>query len=383
MSTLCDGNAIVLLESGSEFFPALLRAIAQANRDILLETYIFADDVQGRAVAAALCEAAGRGVRVRVLVDGFGSRAFVRTVKLSLEHAGVEVLVYRREINPWSLRRHRLRRLHRKLALIDGRTGFVGGINLINDLEPEHPTHRRFDFAVELRGPLVGELARTMRHVWRLVAWASLRQRLRDTHAPMVVAAPAGALRAEFLIRDNFRHRHDIEGAYLAAISQARDEVIIACAYFFPGRRFRSALADAAARGVSVLLLLQGPADHPVLSAATRALYPWLVARGIRVFEYRHSVLHAKVAVVDEHWATVGSSNIDPFSLLLAREANVVVHDAGFASDLRSRLIRAISESTDEMHARQSRGPLRRMVHWLAFALVRAVLSLTGYGRAH
>ena len=151
--------------------------------------------------------------------------------------------------------------------------------------------------------------------------------------------------------RDNIRHRRDIENAYLDAIDSATDEIIIANAYFLPGRRIRQALAQAAARGVRVVLLLQGRVEYVLLHYASRALYGMLLGAGIEIYSYHKSFLHAKVAVIDGRWATVGSSNIDPFSLMLAREANVVAIDAGFAGTLRDSLLQAISEGSQQIMA--------------------------------
>lgn len=385
MNAFVGGNAISLLENGADFFPALLKAIDAAEREIFLETYIFENDTTGSLVAAALGRAAQRGVAVRVLVDGFGGRNFVRYLMPELLANGVTVMIYRREMRIFALRRHRLRRLHRKLAVVDGMVAFVGGINIVDDLTRECPVHPRYDYSVRVEGPLLEPLLDSMHRLWRLVAWASLRRR-----HPLPLLAPArtdeaGAVRAAFLIRDNLRHRRDIEDAYLDAIARARHEVVIACAYFFPGRRFRQALVDAAERGVEVILLLQGLSDHPMQSYATRALYPFFLDRGIRLFEYHQSYLHAKVAVVDAHWATVGSSNIDPFSLLLAREANVVVDDAAFAARLRSSLELARSVGAYELRQEDWRRLplLRRATSWLAYQLVRLAIGVAGYGRKH
>ncbi|AYH42546.1 cardiolipin synthase ClsB [Azoarcus sp. DN11] len=385
MSAFVGGNAVTLLENGADYFPALREAIEAAEREIFLETYIFENDGVGRTIAAALSRAAARGVAVRVLVDGFGGRSFVRALMPGLLADGVGVLIYRRELENFALRRRRLRRMHRKLAVVDGRVAFVGGINIIDDLTHDGPPNPRYDYAVRVEGPLVEPILHSMHHLWRLVAWAGLRRR---NPQPLIAPArtePAGSVRAGFLIRDNLRHRRDIEEAYLDAIDSARREVLIVCAYFFPGRRFRQALVDAAARGVEVRLLLQGVSDHPMLHYATRALYPFFLARGIRLFEYRHSYLHAKVAVVDERWATVGSSNIDPFSLLLAREANVVIEDAGFAGRLRKSLERARAAGARELR-REDWGRLPRMgraASWLAYQCVRLALGIAGYGGRH
>lgn len=385
MTRLLGGNALCLLETGQAYFPALIEAIDGAAREVFLETYIFENDEVGRQVANALGRAALRGVRVHVLVDGFGGRSFVSGLMPALEADGVQVLIYRREVRLLSLRRHRLRRMHRKLAVIDGEVAFVGGINIIDDFDRAAPDRPRFDYALRVQGPVLGPILDAVHHLWRLVSWANFRRRLNEPLLAPARTEAVGQLRAAFVIRDNIRHRHDIENAYLAAIGRARREVVIACAYFFPGRRFRRALVEAAARGVEVTLLLQGLADHPILASASRALYPHFMDRGIRLVEYHSSFLHAKVAVVDGRWATVGSSNIDPFSLLLAREANLVVEDEGFAQTLHRSLMRAMREGGHALQrsawARQGR--LRRLGRWLAYQVVRLAIGVAGYGGKH
>lgn len=385
MTTFVEGNKVVLLENGVSYFPALVAAMDAAEREIHLETYIFENDATGTCVAGALSRAAQRGVAVRVLVDGFGARSFIEALMPSLVADGVEVQVYRREIARLSFKRHRLRRLHRKIAVLDGRLAFVGGINIVDDLPPGGPLHPRYDYAVSVEGPLLKEIRASVHHLWWLVSWVKLKRRLqRPALDPRPIPA-AGITRAAFVVRDNLRRRRDIEEAYVEAIDKARKDVTIACAYFFPGRRFRHILVDAADRGVSVTLLLQGLSDHPVLAYATRALYPYLLGRGIRLFEYHQSYLHAKVAVVDARWATVGSSNIDPFSLLLAREANVVVDDSDFARQLRASLNRAMSEGATELRYDDwERLPrLRRFAAWLAYQVVRLATGIAGYRGMH
>ncbi len=379
------GNAVGLLENGEQYFPALEAAIEGAAAEIFLQSYIFRDDRTGRRIAAALERAAARGVVVRVMVDGFGGRDFVARLLPRLRAAGVQVLVYRRELRMLSLRRHRLRRLHRKLVVVDGRLAFVGGINIVDDYDAGVLAHPRHDYAVVVEGPLLAPILDSAQRLWRLVAWASFRRRDSQPALAPPLTAPAGALRAAFIVRDNLRHRHAIEDAYLDAIARARDEIVIANAYFFPGRRFRQALVDAAGRGVKVTLLLQGLSDHPLQAYATRALYPMFLARGIRLFEYHRSHLHAKVAVIDRQWSTVGSSNIDAFSLLLAREANVVIDDAGFADGLRVSLEQAICAGARELRVTDwQRLPLvRRGLSWLAYQLVRLAIGVAGYGGSH
>ncbi len=376
------GNHVELLETGAEFFPALIAAIDAAACEIHLETYIFAADPTGHRVVDALASAARRGVAVRVLVDGFGARDFPEGLGLVLSAAGVQVEVYRTEVARLKMRRHRLRRLHRKLAAIDGRIAFVGGINIIDDNDTPH-LGPRFDYAVRITGPLVGRVRASVGRLWRMVGWARLQRRPpAPSLSPCRLDDPAGSMTAAFVIRDNLGHRRDIEEAYFDAIDNAQTEIVLASAYFLPGRRFRQALRDAAARGVAVTVMLQGQVEYALLHYATQALYGTLLDSGIRIIEYRAGFLHAKVAVVDDHWATVGSSNIDPFSLLLAREANVVVQDAGFATQLRNSLRRAgMDDARSITHADLQRSSLgARIMRWTAYGLVRLLLGITRYG---
>ncbi|TAH46481.1 MAG: cardiolipin synthase ClsB [Betaproteobacteria bacterium] len=386
MTEIVPGNAVVLLENGQEYFPALEASIDAAEREIFLQSYIFSADKVGRAIAAALRRAALRGVVVRVMVDGFGGRDFVRELMPGLTEDGVEVLVYRRELRALSLRRHRLRRLHRKVVTIDGREAYVGGINITDDFGPGGSPFPRYDYAVRVRGPVLEPIVESAHRLWRLVAWASFRRRVHQPLLAPPIGDMAGAIRAAFVVRDNLRYRRAIEDAYLAAIERARHEIVIANAYFFPGRRFRHALAEAAQRGVRVRLLLQGlGGDHPLQVYATRALYPFFLQRGIELYEYHRSHLHAKVAVIDRNWATVGSSNIDAFSLLLAREANVVVEDEGFAAQLGASLAAAMRDGAEAQLPERWRrlSLMRRMANWLAYQVVRMAIGVAGYGGKH
>jgi cardiolipin synthase len=375
------GNKLRLLQNGTEFFPALIAAIDAAHTEIHLETYIFNADPTAGTVRDALMRAARRGVRVRVLIDGVGSRAMSTDWLDALKSAGVRVLIYRPIVSGWLSNPHNLRRLHRKLVVVDARIAFVGGMNLMDDFEPVRFAQPRLDFSVEVQGPLLARIHQSVCHLWRLVALTQLR-----TSEPPQRIEPSwptdGHVRAAYVVRDNFAHRRDIERVYLAALALARSEIILASAYFLPGYRFRKLLKHAAARGVRVQLLVQGHTDHPFYQTAARALYRDLLAAGVEIHEYQASELHAKAAVIDGHWATVGSSNIDPFSLLVAREANIVVEDAGFARDLQQRLQQAITQSLplDPADWQRRRWP-RRMVSWLAYGVVRLLVGLAGFGR--
>lgn len=379
------GNRLTLLESGREYFPALLAALAGAEREIYLESYIFADDPIGHEVASALCAAARRGVIVNVTVDGFGARNFAEDFRPRLAEAGVRSLFYRPEIGRFHFQRHRLRRLHRKLVVIDGRIAFVGGINIVDDENAPEDMRPRYDYAVRIEGPVLAQVHHAARRMWEIVTWVNFRRRFRLAPIVKPCCDAVGDQQATFLIRDNIRHRNDILHAYIDAIDAADDEILIANAYFLPGIRFGRAIFAAARRGVRVTVLLQGKSDHPLLHYATQTLYATGLKAGIRIFEYEKSFLHAKVAVIDGKWATVGSSNIDPFSLLLAKEANLVVQDRRFAGELRASLYTAMQDGSREMLAEDIRRQPwpSRLLRWLSYGIVRLLVGIAGYGDRH
>jgi cardiolipin synthase len=379
---MIPNNQINLLQNGEAYFPAIEAALDRAMHEIFLETYIFENDTTGQRIAEALRRAALRGVKTHVLMDGFGSLGLPKTMVDYLEAAGVMVLKFRPKTSPWTLKRRRLRRLHRKIVVVDRTIAFAGGMNIIDQMDIHGQKPTRFDYAVSVAGPLVKAIHDSARRVWSRVAWTRLRRGWdEDNDRHVVSTEPQGSTRAAFLVRDNIRHRRDIEDAYLQAIEQARCEIILANAYFLPGLNFRHALLDAARRGVHVVLLLQGRNDHRLLHAASKALYGNFLDAGIEIHEYHKSLMHAKVAVIDEHWATVGSSNLDPFSLLLAMEANVVVDDGSFATKLKHSLEKAIEIGARRINENswKTKAINLRLESWLSYGVVRFMIGIAGY----
>ena len=389
-----SANSLTLLEGSTELFPALIKAMDEARTQIRLETYIFDFTAGGESVAVALERAAQRGVETLVMVDGVGTDALSPQWQKRFEAAGVQWRVFTPLGRFGILAPSRWRRLHRKLCCIDRRVAFCGGINILDDFhDPNHGAldAPRFDFAVRITGRLVGEIHDAISQVWLK---GQRHDRLRVTVQAVVHASRAAfhpsspnqlpssedGIRSALVLRDNLRYRSRIEQAYRKAISQAKNEVIIANAYFVPGRKLRQALVMAARRGVKVQLLLQGKYEYFMQYYAARPVYGVLLAAGVEIHEYSASFLHAKVAVVDGQWATVGSSNLDPLSLLLAREANVSVQHQPFAQALRARLINAMEHQGDRMDpAEYAERPLRqRCFEWTAYGLMRAALKLQG-----
>ncbi|MCV0440543.1 MAG: cardiolipin synthase ClsB [Hydrogenophaga sp.] len=335
------GNRITLLENGEGYYPRVFAAIAAARQEVLLETFILFDDKVGRQLQQALLSAAARGAAVHVLVDGWGSPDLPASFTRPLLDAGVRLRSFEPAQRLFGARINLLRRMHHKLVVVDGQRAFVGGINYSIDHLAEHGPLAKQDYAVEIEGPLVGqvqafcranvEAPQPARRQW-LRRWrAGLRRK--DLEAP----AGEGAL-AAFVTRDNHAHRTDIERHYRAAIRSASERILIANAYFFPGYRLLRDLRRAARRGVQVDLILQGRPDMVWVKRASELLYRHLMRAGVRIHEYTERPLHGKVAVVDDRWATVGSSNLDPTSLSLNLEANVIVRDEAFARHLRERL---------------------------------------------
>lgn len=377
------GNRVTLLRNGAEFFPALVAAIDSASEDVRLETYIFADDAAGRAVGGALARAARRGVRVRLMIDGFGSRELPAEFIAGLAAAGVVVQRFRPERGWFSFRRSRLRRLHRKLALVDARVGFVGGINILDDHSGHEHDAPRYDYAVRVEGPVLAQIYPVVHRLWWLVAALSRKERHPGFLPPVVHPGTAGDTTVAFVHRDNFRHRHDIETMYLEAIRAARREILVACAYFMPGWRVRRALMEAAARDVRIAIVVQGWSDHRVFQNASRVLYGTLLEHGIEIYEYERSELHAKAATIDGRWATVGSSNLDPFSLFLAREANVAVFNESFARELRESIDYAMhhgARPVPRLLWRRRPWPAR-VAGWFAYGYARLAMGIAGIGR--
>lgn len=372
-----DGNRVALLCNGEQYFPALVDAIDAARDEVFLETYIYADDETGSLVTDALARAAARAVSVHVLIDGYGSSDFPPRFHRILRDSGAQLRVFR-PVRIWSLQRDRLRRLHRKNTSIDGRIAFVGGINIVDDFDGALPTSPRFDYAVRVEGPLAAQVRGTAARLWTRLTG--------DPHRPPPAAPPGrlgDGLHAALVVRDSIRHRRDIERAYLGRIAAAREEIVIANAYFLPGRRFRQALVRAARRGVRVVLLMQGRVEFLLLHLASRAMYGQLLDAGIEIWEYRRGTLHAKVAVFDREYACVGSSNLDPYSLLMALEANVFVDDRRFAGELRASLeeaMRAGAQAIPPQH--WQRRPLwQRVPFWIAYGITRLLVAFVSYER--
>ncbi|MBC7958087.1 MAG: cardiolipin synthase ClsB [Cytophagales bacterium] len=393
-----SGNRLRLLENGEEFFPAVFEAIAAAEREVLIETFILFEDKVGLALHEAVLKAARRGVQVDLTVDGFGSPDLSPHFISALTEAGVRIHVFDPQAPLMGMRINVFRRMHRKIVVVDGVLAFVGGINYSADHLADFGPQAKQDYAVEVSGPIVDEI-----HRFALEAVApQVARKPRDWFRRRSVEAPAalesvrsgevrlgevhsGEAEAMFVTRDNHEHRNDIERHYRVALRTARREVIIANAYFFPGYLFLKELRRAARRGVQVRLILQGEPDMPVVKVAASMLYGHLQRAGVQIYEYCKRPLHGKVALIDDEWSTVGSSNLDPLSLALNLEANLVIRDRAFNQHLRERLEDLIENCCKEVPTPTGRNHSwsRIALSWLVFHFLRRFPAWAGWLPAH
>lgn len=394
-----------LLQGAVELFAAVIAAVDASVSEVRLETYIFHVDAQGDRVAQALVRAAERGVSVYLVVDGIGTPPLPPEWAQRFDAAGVQWHRFLPLGYLGVLRPGRWRRLHRKLCVVDDAVAFCGGINVIDDwVDPHYGalSSPRFDFAVQVHGALALEVKQAMEQFWARLELSrhveslrspQARRLLREAaphaapphavpqpHAQPHSHAPGDSVWAALVLRDNLLHRSRIEQVYRKAIADARHEVWIASAYFVPGRKLRHALVHAAQRGVRVRVLLQGRYEYFMQYHGARTVYDELMQAGVEIYEYTGGFLHAKVAVMDQRWATVGSSNLDPLSLLLAREANVVVRDGPFAKLLRERLLDAVQQQSTRVDpdAYGHRSRWQRSMDMVALGIMRVVLFLIG-----
>ncbi len=375
-------NRLTLLHRGEEFFPALIRAIDSAESEIHLETYIFALDPTGRQVMAALQRAAARGVAVQVMVDWLGSSRYRAGLAAEFDAAAIRFAVF----NPWF--RRGIARMHRKIVVVDRRLAFLGGLNINDDMIADDGSDiplpaPRWDFAVGIDGPLVGAIHAEVLAQWDKLGPRALRERIEHLRETIVAAQPMRAVQvaeAALVVRDNLRNRRTIQRALLQALGRARYSVLLVTPYFAPGRKLRKAMMLAAQRGIEVTLLI-GVGQFAMQDAVAQSFYPRLVRAGVRIIEYRRTQLHGKVAVVDDDWATVGSSNFDGLSLFVNHEANIIVRDATFADSLRDYILRGVAEGIAITLADVERLSLpRRLWNRFAYGLYRAVLQILTLG---
>lgn len=378
-----DGNRIELLENGDQYFPAVFEAIKNARSKVILETFIWFEDDVGKRLHEVILDAARRGVSVEVLLDGYGSPDLSDGFVSELTTAGVKFRYYDPRPLIFGMRTNLFRRMHRKIVVVDGELAFVGGINYSAEHMIDYGPEAKQDYAVRVEGPVVDDIYRYV--ISNLPGHDATRRWWGKRHNPAHDNLKPGEAQALFVWRDNDQHRDDIERYYLKMLSNAKQEVIIANAYFFPGYRLLHAMRSAGRRGVKVKLVVQGEPDMPIVKVGARLLYNYLVKSGVEVFEYTRRPLHGKVAIMDDHWATVGSSNLDPLSLSLNLEANLIIYDKAFNATLGENLNTLIAQDCQKV----DESMLPKRTWWnlgksvLAFHFLRHFPAMVGWLPAH
>lgn len=331
------------LRDGAEAFPAMLAAIEQAKHEVLLEMYWITADRIGERFRHALVAAAGRGVRVCVLYDSFGSLTLPSSFWTPLQVCGGRAI----EFNPISPISSRFRitgitfRDHRKLLVVDGHIGFTGGINLaLQWASPEDGGDNWRDDAIEVRGPATQELRALFFRTWSKTGGLSPG----DAHASFIKNPRPKRV---WVIADRFNVHPDrsIRRAYIWAIRRARRSVDIASAYFLPGPLLFRAIRQACKRGVRVRILIPEQSDVWIVAQTTNSMIRRMLARGVQVYAYRPRVLHTKTAIIDDRLVTIGSHNLDAISRNFSLECNLAVDDPTFAKTVRASFERDLEES--------------------------------------
>jgi cardiolipin synthase A/B len=361
---LRPGNQVLPLRGGSEAYPAMLDAIARARDSVCLETYILNDDAVGERFAHALCERARAGVTVRLIYDAIGCIALPRSFLRPLAGAGVALLEYH-PIAPWRERFMLSRRDHRKILVVDDRVAFTGGLNIGCEYIPESEGGEGWhDMHCRIVGPVVQDFARLFRRVW-------IREGGRPYPVPRPGAQPLpGGSLARVLDNSKMRRRWSIRRAYLRAINRAVRSITVMNAYFLPDHGICAALRRAVRRGVRVRIIVPDVSDVPVVAYASRYLSAKLVRDGVEILCWPERMMHAKTAVVDSVWATIGSYNLDTRSLHYNLEVGIEVVDPAFGAEMDAQFEadarRCLPMSID---AWERRPRLDRFLSWMFYQL--------------
>lgn len=371
-----DGHTVRLLKTGDEVFPALEEMILSAEQHVHIECYIYRDDEIGKRIGEALKTVARKGIPVHLLLDSLGSLGLSAKFIKDLKDAGVEVHFFHpllKALYKFKMPHFR-QRLHRKIFIVDGYKAIVGGINISSNYATINGKQAWLDYAVLLNGPVVFQIAKICERFWDRIAGNRFFYKTREwkTGADTVLVA---------MVRNfSLLGLYDIYYSYLRAIRRAQKSIILANAYFLPGIRERLELKRAVKRGARVRLIVPHVSDVFLMKWAMRHLYRQLFRYGIEIYEWQPSMMHAKVAVIDGVWSTVGSHNMDTVSKFYNLELNVNVLDREFAEELSRSLEKSIEEGCVRIIPSKwkRRGRIVRVFEWSAYQVVLLFSSLGG-----
>lgn len=361
------GNRVEILKNGAEIFPEMLQAIARAKETVHLEMYIFRNDEIGRLFADALSKKAYEGISVKLIYDSLGSLTTSSEPFFSMEQAGVEMFEYHPIVSWYPLGRRLRKRDHRKMLIVDGRYGFVGGVNIGNEYADRSDGGEGWrDTNIRLEGPAVRNLQQIFLSTWTKKGTF----RPHPSHYPDL--PPAGDFPVSIVASQGMKGTNQIKRAYLDAIRSAQERICITNSYFVPPPRILRAIRKASQRGVEIYLLVPQKSDVRLIDYACRALYAKLLGWGVRIFEWEGSVLHSKTAVIDRKWSTVGTCNMDQLSLFYNLEVNVVIKGKTFGDQMEAMFWEDLKQSREILATDwiRRRGPFRKILENTSYYLL-------------
>lgn len=371
-----DLNKVKLIHGGKEYFDLLLSLIERAKESIHLQTYIYDDDETGRRIADALKEAVKRKVSVFLLADGYASQAMSKAFIKDMVAAGIQF----RFFEPFFKGKHFYfgRRMHHKIVVVDTLYALVGGINISNRYNDLPEKKAWLDFAIFIEGVVAKELCILC---WK--TWNEFPVNMGLTPCEEQVLTYTIAPEERMLVRmkrnDWVRGKNEISASYIEMFRNARSHIIIMCSYFLPGKIIRRLLRNATRRGVKVSVITAGKSDIRMAKYAERWMYDWLLRNNIELYEYQPCILHAKVAVCDGAWLTLGSYNVNNISAYASIELNLDIKNAAFANDMDNILQKIIGEDcihiTKEKHI-STKNLVKQFIRWCSYHFIRTVFFL-------
>ncbi len=368
------GHSVELLRSGKPFFDAYEKIIDSARHYIHFQTYIIDEDDAGTRIVDALIRAAGRGVRIYLLLDAFGTKYLSGGFIKKIEDSGI---LFRFFSPAFITKGFQLSlRLHHKVLLVDGETAIIGGINFANRYRGTSIKKEWLDFAVIIRGPECAHVNGILKRIWNKTFISKNEKATEVVHDS---ATYDQNVRVRVLENNWYRNKIEILRSYRASFKHSRVRMIIFASYFLPGRNERKLLRNARSRGVEIRIVLPAESDAPVFKRATNFLYGFILRNKIKIYEYLPANLHAKVATVDGRWSTIGSYNLNHISDYGSVEINADILDEGFTGYLENILLEIIENDCREITFEdylKRRTWISRISDWASYQLIRFLMRL-------
>ncbi len=367
-------NTVNLLKGGLPYFSTLIELIDNATSSLQMQFYIYEDDATGIDIANHLIQAAKRGVIVQILLDGYASRKLSPNFKKKLRSNGIRLRFFEPILK--SKKFYFGRRLHHKIVVADGQRALVGGINISDRYNDTPGQSAWLDWAIYVKGEAAYEL-------YKICDQFYSKNSEENIHLDIETIMKSSDTKTNTPLRirrnDWVMNKNEISASYMNMFKQAEHSIIIMSSYFIPGAFFKRNIIKALSRGISIKLILAGISDIGIAKYAEKYLYRWALRHGIEIYEYKHNILHGKIAVSDNSFVTVGSYNINDISALASIELNVDIENKDFATSV-SRILTNIIENECErvspLKAIKSFSLLEQVTHWVSYELFRITFTL-------